>query len=228
MTLNLAAQIINTTLPEQVYKLLKDAIERGEFPAGSKLVETDIATQLDVSRTPVREAIGRLAAEGLVTLVPRRGAFVASLDRKTIRELYEIREALEVLATELALPTLDDEDIAPLEETLEAFAAALKRDDYQVYFELDRTFHEQLVALSGNTKLQELVQLIDGSIQVTRWMHCDTGEISELALKEHQRIVAALRTRDREQAVDQVRAHIRRVKGDLLSGSYSDGQSEAA
>lgn len=223
MVSNLSAQLINTTLPEQVYRLLKDAIERGELPSGSKLIENDIANQLNVSRTPVREAISRLAAEGLVTLVPRRGAFVASLDHKTIRELYEVREALEVLATELAMPTLESEDVIPLEQTLEQFAEALERDDYQVYFELDRAFHEQLVALSGNSKLQELFQLIDGTIQVTRWMHCDSGEISELALEEHNRIVAALRDHDRERAVDLVRAHIRRVKDDLLG---EDFQSE--
>lgn len=216
MTNSLSAPLINTTLPEQVYRLLKDAIERGELPSGSKLIETDIANQLKVSRTPVREAISRLAAEGLVTLVPRRGAFVASLDPSTIRELYEVREALEVLATELALPTLRDSDLIPLEETLEQFADALASDDYQDYFELDRRFHEQLVALSGNAKLQELFQLIDGSIQVTRWMHCDTGEISEVALEEHMRIVTALRRRERTQAVNLVREHIRRVKSDLL------------
>ncbi len=212
----LSAPLINTSLPEQVYRLLKDAIERGEFHAGSKLIENDIANQLNVSRTPVREAISRLAAEGLVTLVPRRGAFVASLDYTTIRELYEVREALEVLATELAVATLRSEDISPLEETVEQFAEALANDDFQVYFELDRRFHEQLVALSGNTKLQELFQLIDSSIQVTRWIHCDTGDISEVALEEHKQIIAALQRGDREQAVRLVREHIRRVKDDLL------------
>src|SRR5690606_18504774 len=97
----------------------------------------------------------------------------------------------------LAAPTLRQEDIDPLEKTLEQFAKALKLDDYQAYFELDRAFHEQLVSLSGNSKLQELFQLIDSSIQVTRWMHCDSGEISELALIEHRRIRAALRVGNR-------------------------------
>lgn len=210
------AQIVNTTLPEQIYRMLKDGIERGEFPSGSKLVENDIAVQLDVSRTPVREAINRLASEGLVTLIPRRGAFVASLDRTTIKELYEVREVLEGLAVELALPNLSDDDVSLLEKTLDQFAEALADNHYQAYFELDRTFHEQIVALSGNTKLQELFQVIDGSIQVTRWMHCDSGEISEIALEEHHRIVAALRSRDREAAVRLVRLHIRRVRDDLL------------
>jgi DNA-binding GntR family transcriptional regulator len=220
MNSSLTSPITVTSLPEQVYRLLKDGIERGEFASGAKLVESEIAAQLNVSRTPIREAISRLAAEGLVTLVPRRGAFVASLDRTAIRELYEIREALEGLAAELALPELEDEDIEALEITLEEFSEALARDDYQVYFEIDRSFHEQIVALSGNSRLQELFQLIDGSIQVTRWMHCDSGEISEVALEEHKQIVAALHDRDRAQVVKLVRAHIRRVKNDLLDENF--------
>jgi DNA-binding GntR family transcriptional regulator len=229
MSLSLSSQLINTTLPEQVYRLLKDAIERGELPSGSKLLESDVANQLNISRTPVREAINRLAAEGLVTLIPRRGAFVTSLDRKTIRELYEVREALEALAVELAVPTLQNERIEVLEQILEQFAEALDRDDFEAHSRLDRVFHEHLVAFSDNSKLQELFQIIDGSIQITRWMHCDTRETFQAALEEHRRIVAALRARDREEAVRVVRAHIQRVKNDLLSEeSQSDVKPQAS
>jgi DNA-binding GntR family transcriptional regulator len=212
----LMVEITHESLTDRIYEILKDNIECQELPSGTRLIENDIAAQLNVSRTPVREAINRLSSEGLVVLVPRRGAFVASLTSKTIRELYEIREALEGLAIKLAAAHLTDEDLQALQDNLAQFRIAIRDDDFTIYFELDRKFHELLIELARNDKLLELFKMIDGSIHVTRWLHCETGFITEIALHEHQNIVAALLSRDFHLASQLVQAHIRRVKEELL------------
>ena len=216
MNTRLMVEINHESLTDRIYQVLKDNIERQELPSGARLIESDIANQLNVSRTPVREAINRLSSEGLVTIVPRRGAFVANLTQKTIQELYEIREALEGLAIDLAAMYITDKDIEILQDNIDQFAKAIGRDDYVVFFELDRKFHELIIELSKNEKLLELFRLIDGSIHVTRWLHCETGSISKIALNEHKKIVAALGERNFQSASLLVRTHIRRVKEELL------------
>lgn len=212
----LAVSLAYESLPDRIYQVLKESIARNEIPWGTRLVENEIASKLKVSRTPVREAISRLASEGLVTLVPRRGAFVASFTPQMIKDIYEVREALEVLAVELAVPRCTEADIQNLRHTMQAFETALDNDDYALYFEMDGKFHEQLAEISGNSKLQECLRMLDGSTKVTRWMHCQNRELSRVALEEHQNIIAALEKHDRDLSVQLISEHIKRVKFDLL------------
>lgn len=205
------------SLSDRIYQLVKERIIRHELQAGSRLMEQDIADNLGVSRTPVREAIGRLTAEGLVEAVPRRGVFVAAPSVSDIKDLYEVREALEVLATRLAIPLLTDEDISALEQSLSDFQTALEDGEFLASFELDKAFHEKLVELSGNKKLVEMSRLIGGSIQVTRWIHCKDLQRHEVSLRDHRMIMDALVRRDAETACSLVRDHIARVKKDLLT-----------
>ncbi len=216
MTEYLAVDLAYESLSDRIYQILKDSIARNELPWGTRLVENEIANKLKVSRTPVREAISRLASEGLVTLVPRRGAFVASFTPQMIKDIYEVREALEVVAVELAVSRCTEADIQKLRHTMQAFEAALDNDDYALYFEMDGKFHEQLAEISGNSKLQEFFRILDGSTKVTRWMHCQNRELSRVALDEHQNIISALEKRDRDLSVRLIREHINRVKFDLL------------
>lgn len=204
------------TLTDRIYEVIKEGIVHQEFKPGERLLDQEIADRLKVSRTPVREAINRLGVEGLVTIIPRRGAFVVDLTLQDIKEIYEVREGLESLAVELAIPLLQDQDIALLHEALTEYAEAMEREEFVRCFELDRKFHDLMIQLSRNSKLVEINRNLGGSIQVSRWRHCRDSAKAELSLHEHQAILEALAKRDGPLASQLVREHIRKVKEDLL------------
>src|SRR5437763_14341379 len=156
------APVENLTLWQRVYDHLRGEILDGRLEPGAELAEVALSEQLGVSRGPLREAISRLAAEGLVTVRPRRGAVVRSLSEAEFLELYQVREALERMAVKLAVPRLTAEqfeELASLNEEMEAHAAGNK---VEVFFEANLAFHARLLEASGNKKLEELYrQLVD-------------------------------------------------------------------
>src|SRR5436305_2439940 len=129
------APVENLTIWQRVYDHLRAEILAGRLEPGTELIEVALAEQLGVSRGPLREAIGRLAAEGLVTVSPRRGAVVRSLSKEEFLELYQVREALERMAMQLAVPRLTDEQfegLAALNDEMEAHAS---RNEVEAFFE---------------------------------------------------------------------------------------------
>jgi len=213
------SELDHPSLSDRIHDLIKERIIRHELAPGTRLLELDIAAELGVSRTPVRAAVTRLAAAGLVKVVPRRGVFVTKPSAKDIVDLYEVREALEVLAVRLASTRLTNDDISAMEDGLERFKAELDDSEYLACFELDREFHDRLVELSGNEKLLEVYKLISGNIQVTRWIHCKERARQEASLREHRAILGALAKGDISLACDAVRNHLHTVKRDLLDNS---------
>src|SRR5919202_528505 len=121
------APLENLTLWQRVHERLRDQILSGDLEPGTELTEVALSEQLGVSRGPIREALGRLASQGLVTVRPRRGAVVRSLSKEEFVELYQVREALEVMAVKLAVPRLRAEDFGALEELIDAMARHAER-----------------------------------------------------------------------------------------------------
>src|SRR6516164_2437653 len=117
------ARLENLTLWQRVYDHLREEILTGRLQPGAELGEVPLSAELGVSRGPLREAIGRLAAEGLVTVRPRRGAVVRSLSKEEFLELYQVREGLEATAVRLAVPRLTDDDLATLQQLVDAMAS---------------------------------------------------------------------------------------------------------
>src|SRR5580765_3652483 len=152
------APVENLTLWQRVYDHLRAEILSGRLEPGAELAEVALSEQLGVSRGPLREAIGRLASEGLVTVRPRRGAVVRSLSKEEFLELYQVREALEMLAVRLAVPRLGDEDVAVLEGLVATMAKHAEREEVAEFFEANSAFHVRLVEASGNAKLLELYE----------------------------------------------------------------------
>lgn len=214
---NVSVNFVNDTLADKIYQILKKDIIFQELPPGMRIVDQEIADRLRVSRTPVREAINRLASEGLIVALPRRGVFVMELSEKDIKEIYEVRESLEVLAIRLAVPVLTDADIRGLEEISEQYQAAMQKDDYPTCYDLDRQFHDLLVTISGNCLLADMYKALSGKIQISRWRHCRDRSRTQQSLLEHARILQALRNRDAEEAILRLREHIGTVKEDLLT-----------
>jgi DNA-binding GntR family transcriptional regulator len=213
---NSPAFFVNDTLADKIYHVLKKSIIYQEYSSGTRLVDQDIADRLGVSRTPVREAVSRLAAEGLVSVIARRGVFVTELSEKDIREIYEVRETLEVLAIRLAISILTDQDIQTLQEISSQYETGMLKDDYMACYDLDRQFHDQLLRMSGNSLLADMYKTLSGKIQISRWKHCRDRERTEKSLHEHELILKALKTRDVDEAILRLREHIGTVKVDLL------------
>src|SRR5437588_4792083 len=149
-------RVENLTLWQRVYDFLREEILSERLQPGAVLQEVALSEELGVSRGPIREAIGRLAAEGLVTVRPRRGAVVRSLSKDEFLELYQVREALEMMAVRLAVPKLGAEGIAELEELIAAMGGHAEREEVEEVFEANMAFHARLFEASGNSTLQEL------------------------------------------------------------------------
>src|ERR671936_2114686 len=136
------ARLENLTLWQRVYEYLREEILSEGLPPGTELQEVALADQLGVSRGPIREAIGRLAAEGLVTVRPRRGAVVRALSKEEFLEAYQVREALEVMAVRLAVPKLSGEHVAALQGLIDEMSALADAGEVQGFFEANAAFHQ--------------------------------------------------------------------------------------
>lgn len=211
------------SLTDLIYQNIKKRILTNGFHPGERLQEQELADQMNVSRTPVREAISRLGSEGLLTIIPRRGVFVTKPQTKDITDIYEVREALEVLAIELLVPKLNDDDISYLQNIMEDFKNAYDEKKFDRCFELDRRFHDHIIDLSQNIKLKDFNEQMGAFVSVTRLMHCDDEGLQARTYQEHIRILDALAERNLEKAVFYMREHIRRVKNDLVE-KYNNTQ----
>ena len=198
----------HATLAEQVYRHLRREILRNAYPPNAALPEQTLASQLNVSRVPVREALHRLAADGLVTLRPRQGAFVSSLSPRQFLDAYRVREALEELAIKLALPNLTRADL----DTLGRLQADMRRhaanNDADAFFVANRAFHALFVERSRNEHLNAIYfPLMD---QMRRHISSSLGLRGglERSIEEHQAILGAVQAGDADEAARLLREHI--------------------
>ncbi len=198
----------HATLSEQVYQHLRQQILSNLLPPNAALPEKVLATQLRVSRVPVREALRHLAADGLVTLKPRQGAFVSSLSPQQFLDAYRVREALESLAIRLALPHLtaqDLDELGRLQEEMRRHAGAGEADPF---FAANRAFHALFVERSRNDYLKGIYfPLMD---QMRRHVSSSLGLRGglERSVEEHQAILAAVHAGDADEAARLLREHI--------------------
>jgi DNA-binding GntR family transcriptional regulator len=199
----------NLTLWQRVYEHLRTAILEGRLEPGTELTEVALAEQLGVSRGPLREAIGRLAAEGLVTVSPRRGAVVRSLSKEEFLELYQVREALERMAMQLAALRLTDEEFDGLAALNEEMAAHAAGNKVEAFFEANLAFHARLLEASGNEKLQELYRQLLGQLGPYRLRSLTLRGNLERSVSEHKTILRAARRGDAERAAQLMAEHIR-------------------
>ena len=199
----------NKTLRERVYGHLKEEILDNRIAPGSVLQEVPLAESLGVSRGPIREALGILAAEGLVTITPRRGAVVTALTKQDFLEAYQVREVLEALAVRLAVPRMSDDEVDALEGPIEEMQRCSARGDDMGFFEANTAFHESFVVASGNTKLVEVYRRLIGQMGPYRRPSALLRGSLDRSIAEHQAILDAARARDGEGAAELMLDHIR-------------------
>lgn len=204
---------------ESIADELRDEILDGRLPAGSRLVETDLADRFGVSRGPVRDALRELAREGLAVDLPRRGTFVSSLTEADLEEVYVIRRAIEEAAVRLAIAKADEADIAAMFEVLAEVEAAYGRDDLAAAWEADMAFHRSYCRLSGNGRLLEVFDHL--AAQTVLLMRTALEARASLAwtppVELHREIAAGIAARDVAAALQAVGAHYQYTEDRLFA-----------
>ena len=193
-----------------VYRKLKSDILSLRLLAGDPLPEIDLAERYDASRTPVREALSRLMQEGLA-VKNGRGYVVRKYTADEVQDIFEIREALEGLATRLAIERTSDEDIAALHRHLEQYPDVIARNDEVAFLELDSRFHRSIARLSGNPILEEEIARLREQTQVVRDPMWRRIEGMDAVYMGHQRIVSGMERRDATVAAAEMRHLMRCV-----------------
>jgi len=203
------AQLENLTLWQRAHHHLREEILAGRLQPGTELAEVALSEQLGVSRGPIREAIGRLAAEGLVTVRPRRGAIVRSLSKDEFLELYQVREALEIMAVRLAVPRLGADDFAALQGLIDTMGKHAERGEITEFFEANVAFHAYLLEASGNRKLKELYGQLLGQMGRYRMRSLTLRGNLHRSVAEHAAILRAAKRGNTERAAHLMSEHIR-------------------
>ncbi|MDO4620233.1 MAG: GntR family transcriptional regulator [Lachnospiraceae bacterium] len=197
-------------LRDVVFYTLRRQILRGELKPGERLMEIALADRLGVSRTPIREAIRKLENEGLVIMIPRRGAHVAEITRQELNDVLEVRRSLEVLAISKACDYMTEKDIRELKEAEEAFAIQIARKDADltVLGEADEHFHDIIYKGTNNRRLIQILNNLREQMYRFRMEYLKDTDIRQTLVREHDAIVKALENRDKEEATRLMSLHI--------------------
>ncbi len=201
-------QLDQRNIDSRVYDILTEQIVSGVLTPGTRITEEQFAAELGVSRTPVREAMRRLAQDELVELMPRKGIRVKQLSRQDAAELYEIRAILEGLAASRAATRFSERDIRNLETLAGKAKAALSVDDPEPAFEFDAQLHQLIVERSGNKRLQKILSNLNNLVSFFRREVGQEFERAKQAVEEHEKVLAALKRKDAAAAAEAMRSHV--------------------
>jgi DNA-binding GntR family transcriptional regulator len=196
-------------LRDQVVGNLRNAIINGQLAPGARLVERQMCELLGVSRTLVREALRQLEAEGWVRIFPNRGPVVISMTPEEVRELYEVRSALEGIAALRAAERVTPEQLDRLAATVDAMTKAQSRGDWMRHRQQVQLFYEILREASGNTLLRAQLEAISARMAWLRGFTLARPERAAVAVKEESRLLAALRAKNGKRARELCEAHLR-------------------
>ena len=202
---------------QSVFLTLEEEILSGSLKPGDTLTEIALAERLGVSRTPLRAAIHALAEEGLVEVVPNKGAVVLGVSRDDLVEIYDIRMRLEGIAASLAARRISEEALAKLTESVELSEFYLEKNDCDHLKELDSDFHNILYKSSGNRHLCKILTELHRNIRSYRKMSLSVPERLKTSVEEHKRLLAAISSRNEELAEKIAVEHIRAALDNLLS-----------
>ncbi len=203
-------------LREAVCETLRDAIRRGILEPGERLMEVQLAEELGISRTPVREAIRKLEQEGYVIMMPRRGTYVSDVSVGDVKEIFEIRSALESLAAGLAARRIEPEELATLQDLLAEIEGCIAKNDMEKIVETDIKFHGLLYQVSRNDRLVAIISNLKEQLARFRTLSMSyPGRLQE-TLEEHSEMVEAIANGDVSAARDAAEHHMERAEKTLL------------
>lgn len=195
-------------LRDVVFKTLRQGILTGELEPGERLMEIHLANRLGVSRTPIREAIRKLELEGLVTMIPRRGAEVAQITAKNLKDVLEVRKALDALAIELACDRITEDEVVELKRACEYFQQMTFTKDATKITKADVKIHDIIVKASRNDRLVQMVNNLAEQMYRYRFEHIKDEKQHQRLMSEHEAIYESLYARDKQKAAEAVKVHI--------------------
>ena len=210
---------------EIAYEVLKHAIITGEIPAGERIVETDYAERLHISRTPLREALRKLERDGLVEYVLRRGVVVRAFTIADVEEIYTIRNALEMLTLPAIIRNATEEDVAGLKERLREMDEVMAHGDIETLSPMARAFHSQLTALCRQNRILRVIEGQDEFITRFSAMAIHQENRRTQAHEEHYKLVEYVEKRDLEHLEKLMRKHIERSKENCLAALAAQKQN---
>ena len=206
------------SLRGKVFRKIREEILSGVYQDGEELREVTLGEKLGVSRTPVREALRQLELEGLVTIIPNKGAYVTSISRKDVEDIYKIRSLLEGLCARWATRNITEQQIEDMEETLLLSEFHLKRNGkvktIQVS-ELDSKFHKVLYEASNSRILEHLLTDFHKYVKMTRQMSVGAPDRAEQPIEEHRAILDAIKAKDADLAEKLADEHVMKVMENL-------------
>ncbi len=207
------------SLNEAAYSIIRDKILHGDFELGSRIREDALAEEISISRTPVREAINRLVADGIIIKKAQRGLYLIDPDPEQIKDNIDIRISLEKLAVEKCIERSTDDDIEEISNSLKSFKNALTRKDYDACNELDSDFHALIAQTSRNVRLMTLLNDLSAFFKLVRKEEKkqNPGIKNESTLKEHRCIAKAIKKRDIPAAKEAVEVNIQTMRSNLFN-----------
>ena len=212
-------------LSDRVYQALRHDILSGKFAPGQKLQLEEFAQYFRVSITPVRDALRLLAADGLVELLPRRGAFVTQSSVRSVEEVYQVREIIECAAVDFVIQkgcsALDE--LQSLIDRIAATNVGETHSDYLAYIQLDHKFHQFIVDCAGNRHLSEVFSNLRSHTMVMHALYSAPDQRATGTLHDHENILAALRAGDADKARSTIREHLRNARAEVLQRFRNHG-----
>lgn len=218
----LPGPIRRTALHDTLVNHLRDMIIEGHLPPGTRLNEGQLGQMLGVSRTPLREAIKYLASEGIVELVPSRGAMVKRFSAKDVRDMLVVLATLEGLAGRLACAAASNEDIAAVRDLHDRMIKHYQERDRLEYYKLNQAIHTSIVSISGNAALAELHGMLQTRLKRIRFVGHEGPEKWAAAVGEHEEMVSALEARDADRLSEILGRHLR-MAWERVSETFEGG-----
>ncbi len=212
-------------LHEAALERLRERIVRGDLAPAAKLNERVLCAQLGISRTPLREALKVLASEGLVKLLPNRGAVVSPIDPQRVREIFAVLGALEALAGELACRNAAEADIAEIRALHYQMVAHYARGELAEYFRFNQQIHIRLAEVGGNAALAATYRLLNAQVRRARYFANLSGERWAQAVREHEAILEALAARDAPRLTVLLREHLGHKMAAFLQSFPADPET---
>lgn len=223
---NNGMRIVRAALYDEVVQRLRQMIFEGELAPGSRVPERVLCEQFGISRTPLREALRALAAEGLIELAPHRGATVSKLSAAELDHMFEVMEALEALAGELACLRITDSGIAHVRRLHEEMVRHYEQRNRPEYFRCNQRIHEALVEAAGNPMLSRVYAGLGDRIRRARYMANLSEERWREAVEEHEAILEALIARDADRIGPLLKSHLHH-KRVALNGALRSSEPQA-
>lgn len=203
-------------LRDVIFNTIREAIIAGELKPGERLMEVQLAEKMGVSRTPVREAIRKLELEGMVEMIPRKGAHVAEVSVKDIMDVLEVRASLDGLATSLAATRITPEEIKELKHVYTQFVANVEKDNVSGTIKKDVEFHDVIYRASRNEKLMQISNNLKEQVQRFRVIYLKGFGSTRDVIREHEQIIEAITTNNSDMALKIAYEHIKKQEETII------------